>query len=36
VADVNPAFEKQIFDLPQRQRMYISTVRRTISGGLLK
>ena len=38
VADIDAAFEQQIFDLPQRQRIadVIITVRRMTSGELLK
>jgi len=36
VADVDAALEQNILDLPQRQRMYIITVRRITSGELLK
>jgi len=36
VADVNAPLGEQILDLPQRQRIYIITVRRITSGELLK
>jgi hypothetical protein len=36
MADVDATFEQQIFDLAQRQRIYIITVRRMTSGELLK
>jgi hypothetical protein len=36
VTDVEAPLEEQIFDLPQRQRIYIITVRRMTSGELLK
>ncbi len=38
VANIDAAFEQQIFDLPQRKRitMYIITARRITSGELLK
>jgi hypothetical protein len=36
VADVDAPLKEQIFDLPQRQRIYIITVRRMTLGELLK
>jgi hypothetical protein len=36
VTDVEAPLEERIFDLPQRQRIYIITVRRMTSGELLK
>jgi hypothetical protein len=38
VADIDPALEQQIFDLPQRKgiRTYIITASRITSGELLK
>ncbi len=36
VANVDAALEQQILDLTERQRIYIITVRRIISGELLK